>query len=309
MIVVLSLNTAVDRTLIVPRFTPGRVFRTRDVTITAGGKGLNVAHAVRRLGAEVTVVGFLGGAPVPFVTAGCAAAGIEQRWVQIGEETRTCVIVVDSVTGAQTVVNESGPTVTAGEVARLRAAVLDTVGHGDLVCISGSAPPGVPADLYATLVNALQRRGARVLVDSSGPPLTLALEARPWAVAPNEEEAAAALGMAASPAELAARLASQASHVLLTLGAAGVVHASRTSVTRYRPPRVPVGNAVASGDAFAAGFLVGIERGWSVQRAVRLAVACGASNAGRAGPGIGETEEIERLMAETVVPAMETHPG
>lgn len=299
MIVVLSLNTAVDRTLLVPGFRTGEVFRAEEARAFAGGKGLNVARALRGLGQEVRVAGFLGGTAAPFIRERCAALGIEQRWVEIAGETRTCVIVVNP--GApQTVLNEPGPAVSAAETARLGAEIERAVAPGDFLCISGSAPPGVPDGFYADVVRNLQARGARVLVDVSGAPLRLAWEARPWAVAPNLAEYEQAFGPAAA-ADAASHLARRAEHVLLTLGAEGVIYAHGDTRRHVRPPPVSTRNAVGSGDAFAAGFLAGMAAGKPALEAVRLAVAAGASNAARLEPGAGSATEITALLAQVTI--------
>src|SRR5438270_1460463 len=127
MIVVLSLNTAVDRVLQVPGFAPGTVMRVREARAFAGGKGINVARNVRRLGLPVRVVGFLGGSPWDLIETQCGALGIETRWVRTEGETRTCVTVVDPESDRQTVLNEPGPEVRPDEVERLLAGVLGAV--------------------------------------------------------------------------------------------------------------------------------------------------------------------------------------
>ena len=295
MIVVLSLNTAVDRVVRIPEFVAGHVYRGEDAEFHAGGKGLNVARALRRLGEPVRVVGFLGGMPREFIRRGCAELGIEQRWVEIEGETRTCVIVVDPASESQTVVNEPGPMVREEEVRRLREELRRSTAPGDLLCISGSAPPGVPDDCYAQIIGDLQPREVRVLADVSGKVLRLALEAHPWAVAPNYEETVAAFSRGGSEVEMAELLTEYTEHALLTLGRDGVLYAHQGAAWRLRPPNIRTVNAVGSGDAFVAGFLAGVARGLDSLDAVRLGVACGASNASRLEPNIGPMEEIEEL--------------
>jgi tagatose 6-phosphate kinase len=295
-IVVLSLNTALDRTLVVPGFTAGRVQRAERSLLFAGGKGLNVARVVRALGLPVRVVGFLGGMPAPYIRMRCDELGIEQRWVETEEDSRTCVILVDPEKRAETVVNEAGPWIGPVLLERLRATLRDTVGAGDILSLSGSAPPGVPDALYLEVVEEIQARGARVLVDAAAAALRAALDASPWAVTPNAEEAAAALGDA-DPPDLARRLARHASHVILTLGSSGALYAHGDRVERVPAPQITCVNAVGSGDALVAGFLAGVECGMAPREAVRLGMACGASNAARLEPGIGSRVEVERLLA------------
>jgi tagatose 6-phosphate kinase len=231
-----------------------------------------------------------------FIRDECAALGIDQRWVDIVEETRTCVIVVDPESGSQTVINESGPTVTAGEVEWLLEEIEYYVEPGDFLSISGSAAPGAPADLYARIVRQLRARGVNVLADVSGDELRSVTDAHPWALAPNVEEAAAAFGMRHDPHEIARRLASFTDHVLLTRASEGVLYAAGDTMIEIMPPRVQALNAVGSGDALVAGFLTGVSRGMSLAEAVRLGVACGAANAERFEQGIGSVVDIERLL-------------
>jgi 1-phosphofructokinase family hexose kinase len=221
---------------------------------------------------------------------------IEAHWLPVAGETRTCVIAVDPA-GGQTVLNEPGPVLGGAEIDALAVAARAATSPGDLLCISGSAPPGVPDDFYARIVAEQQRRGVRVLVDVSGPPLRFAWEEGPWAVKPNLTEARAAFGVPDAGPAMALRLAERAEHALVTEGAEGVWLASPERVIAYRPPAVTVVNAVGSGDALAAGFLVGIESATAPEEAVRLGVACGAANAMRLEPGVRSRAEVEQLMA------------
>lgn len=301
MIVVLSMNTALDRVLLVPGFVPGGVNRTQHSAVFAGGKALNVARVVRELGEPVRVVGTLGSQAAPPVLASCRRLGIDARFIPTAAESRTCVIVVDPVSGQQTVVNEPGHAVLAAEVDAVSTRLDGSIARGDLLCLAGSLPPGVPDDFYAGVVRQMRERGVRVLIDASGEAFRLALRVRPWAAAPNAAEAAAALGLDAVPEVLAPALARQVEHAIVTLAEEGSMYAHRNSLWRVATPAVRTVNAVASGDAFVAGFLVGMTRGLPEHTALRLATACGAANAARFEPGIGEVAVVERLAAEVSI--------
>jgi tagatose 6-phosphate kinase len=300
---VLSLNTALDRTEVVPGFTSGMVFRATRSSVQAGGKGLNVARVLRRLGAAVRVIGFLGGPPALPITQACRDLGIDTCWIPTANESRTCIIITDPESGLQTVVNEPGPPVSPEDVDAIRAAVLEHVGEGDVLAIAGSAPPGVPAEFYRDLVTELQRCRVRFLVDVAGDSLRPALTAQPWAVAPNLSEAQSALEERIGDREAIKSLSMHADHAILTLGAQGVLYAHRGMLLRMSPPEVPSVNAVGSGDALVAGFLAGIERGMDSADALRLGIACGASNAMMLEADIGPLDEIERLAAAVITEA------
>jgi 1-phosphofructokinase family hexose kinase len=299
-ITVLSLNTAVDRTLVVPGLQPGGVYRTSRVHVDAGGKGLNVARVLRQLGDPVRVIGFLGGMPAPLIQDRCTEMDIEQHWIRTRGETRTCLILVDGNGGAPTVINESGPAVKRTEVAALREMLDSAVGPGDLLSISGSAPPGVPGGFVGEMVAALQSRGGRVLVDTSEARLMEALEAAPWAITPNAEEGAMALGPASPPA-LAAALARRAGRALLTCGSQGAIYAEGGEMWQLTPPPINALNPIASGDALVAGFLSRTERGASGVESARFGVACGTANAAQVDAGVSSVAEVEALASRVTV--------
>jgi 1-phosphofructokinase family hexose kinase len=296
-IVVLSLNTAIDRLMLVPGFAGGRVYRAECSVAVAGGKALNVARVLRRLGHPVRVVGTLGGMPESFVRTWCDREGIEGHWVRIETDSRTCVIVVDPQSAHQTVLNEPGPRLNSSDMRRIDAAIEKTTQEGDTLCISGSAPPGVAASFYADLIVRMRERGIRVLVDTAGAALRLALDALPWAAAPNASECATALSHAEDPPTLIAALSERVEHAILTIGSEGLLYAHGDRIWRVRPPAIQTVNAVGSGDACVAGFLAGIIRGLPPLDAIQLGVACGAANAARLEPGIESVAEVERLSS------------
>ena len=295
MITVLSLNTAIDRVLTVPSFTAGNVYRARQARRFAGGKGLNVARAVRQLGEPVRILGFAGGMAGEFVDAWCRKRNVDARWIVTEGESRTCVIVVDPTSAHQTVLNEPGPDISSDELDRLRRLVMESVEPDDLFAISGSPPPGVPGDFYADVVQTLKQRGVRILVDAAGDVLRLALEVGPWAATPNMNELAAIIGRQVDEREAAKWLGDHTRHALLTLGRDGLILESISQVWLVSAPVIEPVNAVGSGDAVVAGFLVATARGAEPLEAARLAAACGAANAERLEPGIGDAARVEEL--------------
>jgi tagatose 6-phosphate kinase len=276
---------------------PGEVMRVEDATAYAGGKALNVARNLRRLGESVRVVGFLGGTVRSFIEGWCAEAGVDATWVTTAGESRTCVTLVDREAGTQSVVNEPGPQVTGAEVKALLSMLQEHVQSGDYLCVSGSAPPGVTDETYGEIVRAMRDRGVRVLVDATVGPLRAALQALPWAVAPNESELRMTMMESGEDmAEPARELGKDIPVVIVTLGREGCMLATDGLVWRVQAPHIKEVNAVGSGDAFVAGFLAGVQRGMCTVDAVKLGTACGASNAERLEPGIGPWGEVETLL-------------
>jgi tagatose 6-phosphate kinase len=304
-IVVLSMNTAVDRLMLVPNFTDGEVFRARRSVAVPGGKALNVARVLRRLGEPVRVVGTLGGMPETFVRTWCDREGVDGRWVRIEAESRTCLVVVDPSSPHQTVLNEPGPELNSVEIQAVIEAIDRAVQPDDVLCISGSAPLGVSSAFYAELAIRMREHGVHVLVDAAGESLRHALEAHPWAAAPNASECAMALSRPEDPRTLIAALSERTGHAIVTLGPDGLLYAHAGAVWHVRPPAIQTVNAVGSGDACVAGFLAGMARELPALDAIRLGVACGAANAAQFEPGIESEAEVDRLSSLVRIEALD----
>src|SRR5689334_17362015 len=146
MLLCVTPNPALDRTLIVLRLRPGEVHRTQRVIAAAGGKGLNVARAARTLGYAARCLGPLGGSTGRLVAELAQREGLDGTWTWIAGETRVCTLVVEQAGGDATVINEAGPAVAAAEWARLSDDVLRAAGQADITCLCGSLPPAVSAE-------------------------------------------------------------------------------------------------------------------------------------------------------------------
>ncbi|HEX9066640.1 MAG TPA: PfkB family carbohydrate kinase, partial [Streptosporangiaceae bacterium] len=194
MIVVVTLNPALDVTHYVDEADWGGVNRPHQVHVRAGGKGLNVARTLRALGQPVTLAGLCGGCTGRSVRAGLAGTGITAALTTIAGETRRTFVVADDSRGQTALFNEPGPQVTPAEYADFTAAYRASAGRAAAVVLSGSLPPGVPEDAYAGLIAIADRAGVPVILDASGPALRLGAAAGPAVVKPNLAELEAASG-------------------------------------------------------------------------------------------------------------------
>ncbi len=161
-------NPALDRTLEVPNLRPGAVMRATSERVAAGGKGVNVARALKALGAEARCMGPLGGANGRILADLAAAEGLESAWTWCEIETRSCLILVDPAAREATVINEVGPRLSAEDWKRVCSDVLGEAARAAAVCFSGSLPPGVPPEGLADLCRSLVESGHAPWVDSSG---------------------------------------------------------------------------------------------------------------------------------------------
>jgi 1-phosphofructokinase family hexose kinase len=306
MIITVTLNAAIDKSLSVPSFRLGRRHRTVERRTLAGGKGVNIARMLKTLGEPVIATGLQGGPTGSQIVEQLRGEGILNDFVRIAEESRTNTSVFDPTTGEQTEINEQGPAVDARELERFREKLLYLARGAAIVVFAGSLPRGVPADFYAALVRELHKLDVTTIVDTDGEPLRHAVRAEADVVSPNAIEAEELVGHEFNDEEDCAN----AVHEIVALGSReaimtqpdgcwakvlldGVPRLHRLRIT----PREPVAT-VGSGDAFLAGYVAQRFRGASPIECLRFAVACGAESTGRLGAGLLDPREVGRLLAE-----------
>ncbi|HLB62195.1 MAG TPA: hexose kinase [Actinomycetota bacterium] len=309
MIVCLSANPSVDKLFEVERVTLGAIHRPRGFVQVPGGKGLNVARAAAALGAEVRAVALLRGHAGKWIEEALAAEGVACRAVWTHGESRSSLSVADGEGGGLTEFYEHGSEVPASSWPELAHAVGELLGGASWLTISGSIPPGAPADGYAGLVVEARAAGVAVALDASGQPLLLALDAGPDVVKVNASEASELLGRGVADREAAIEAARELRERAGRDGHAGVVTRGAEGVAAVAPDgsewegRLYVGGRypVGSGDAFLAGLVTGLERGGPWPDALRLALAAAAANAELAGAGRLDPSRAASLVGEAEV--------
>ncbi|NTW41138.1 MAG: 1-phosphofructokinase [Cellulomonadaceae bacterium] len=280
MILTVTLNPSLDRTLEVEQLLRGHVLRASDNHLDPGGKGVNVTRALLANGVAsraVLPVGPGEGAQLVDLLAGENVATLT---VPVKGRTRSNVTVAE-IDGTVTKINEPGPVLSPAELDAVADAAVAASEPGGWVVLCGSLPPGAPADLYAQMVRRIAAAGVRVAVDTSGPALALAVAAGPDLVKPNAEELAEAVGRPLDSrtdvVEAAQELrAAGARRVLVSLGSAGAILVDEDGVTVgtsvVHTPRSTVG----AGDAFLAGFLSAHDQGGAAALATALSWGCAA---------------------------------
>jgi 1-phosphofructokinase family hexose kinase len=299
-IVTVTPNPGLDRTLTVPRISYDEMIRASGSRLDWGGKGFNVSRALHALGAKSVATGFVGGPTGQMLSNGLASLGITTDLMSIAGETRTNTIITEAGAGRYVKVNEPGPTVQPGELAAFLEWVRGRIRRGDLWALCGSLPRGVPLGFYAQLVRQLKAGGAWALLDASGAPLTLACSAGPYLVKPNAAEAAQVTGkeiQSEADALEAIRFFLQqgVTLVALSLGPRGLLLGSRKRVVRAVPPRVQARNAVGAGDALLGGLAWALERRLPQDEVARWGVAAGTAAAVRDGVSVGTRSEVQAI--------------
>jgi 1-phosphofructokinase/tagatose 6-phosphate kinase len=313
MIITVTLNAAIDRTLSVPNFRLGRRHRTVEQATMAGGKGVNVARTLKTLGQPVIATGFAGGPTGTRIVEQLTGESILCDFVRIREESRTNLSVLDPTSGEQTEINERGPSVSAKELELFRDKLLYLARGASMVVFAGSLPPGVEPDAYAALIRELHKLGVLTMVDTDGEPLRLAVRAEPDVVSPNVIEAEELVGHEFNDDQdrtLAVREIVQqgAREAIMTVPdgcfASVLVDGAPQLYRVWIEPREPVA-AVGAGDAFLAGYVSSRYAGATPEECLRFAVACGAESTQRLGAGIIDPRGVERLVAEIEVEQLE----
>ena len=304
MIITVTLNAAMDKTLEVPSFTPGRRHRTVDQTTMPGGKGVNIARSIKRLGQPVIATGLAGGATGTRIVEALNDESILNDFVRIFDESRTNTAVLDPTTGLQTEINERGPAVSAQELELFREKLL-YLAQGASICVfAGSLPRGVNQDVYYSLIRDVRRLGVTTMIDSDGEPLRLAMRAEPDLVSPNELEAEELVGhefndvddRASAVLEMTRQGAREAIMTVPDGCYARIFEGSSPRVYRVRIEEQEARSAVGSGDAFLAGYVAARYGDQSPLDCLRFGVACGAESTHHFGAGILDPAQVDRLL-------------
>jgi tagatose 6-phosphate kinase len=277
MILTVTLNAALDVTYNVAALVPNSSHRVDTSFARAGGKGVNVARVLSGLGVPAVVTGLVGGPTGRAIRDDLRAARLPDELVPMPGDSRRTVTVVSAEDGDATVFNQSGPTVDAETWEHFTARFTRLVRDARVIVLSGSLPPGLPADAYGRLVRLSDAAGAATILDTSGGPLLAALAARPTVVKPNAAEIAEVTGET-DPRAAAASLRSLGPRcVVASLGPDGLHAVTPEGSWRAAPPRKLAGNPTGAGDACVAAIAAGLLAGEPWPAVLREAVALSAA--------------------------------
>jgi 1-phosphofructokinase family hexose kinase len=308
-IVTVTLNAAVDRTLTVPNFQLGHRHRASTSLTSAGGKGVNVARALKRLETPVVATGLAGGRAGDRIIEELSAEAILNDFVRIADESRTSTAVVDPTGGTLSEIYEWGPAVRSGELDTLLDKLHYLSRVATFVVFSGSLPRDVEDGFYAEAIRDLSRRGVQCVLDCEGEPLRVGVEAEPSLVSPNQREAESLVGQEFSDDEDF----SMALDAIADLGARSVLITQETSCfglfreeRQVRRIRASIGRiepvaSVGAGDVLLGAFLASRYNSRPLDEALRAAVGAAAASVLELGPGRFDPREAGRLAARVVL--------
>jgi len=306
MIITVTLNAALDKTLEVPNFRVGRRHRSVEQTTMPGGKGVNLARALKRLSQPVIATGLAGGATGNRIVDALNDEAILNGFVRIREESRTNTAVLDPTTGVHTEINERGPAVSAHDLELFRDKLLYLAQGASMCVFAGSLPRGVSPDVYAGLIRDLKKLGVTTIVDTEGEPLRLAARAEPDIISPNELEAEELVGHEFNDIDdrcnavvEMTRLGPSEAIMTVSDGCyAYVLEGGTQTLYRLRIEEQEARSTIGSGDAFLAGYIAARYQDRSPIECLRYGVACGAESVQHFGAGLIEPSAVDRLLPE-----------
>ncbi len=282
MILTVTANPAVDRVYKLDSFALGKLHRPESVTVSAGGKGINVARVAKILDADVCAMGFVGGNAGRFIEDEVNKLGIKSNFTNVSGETRTNVNITDK-DGKSGEILDKGPVITEEERQSFETEFANKVKGCSIVVASGSLPEGLDSTFYCELVRTAHKAGKRIICDTSAKALSEVIKQKPFMVKPNNDELLQLFGTKPETDAELKKCLKELHNMgvcvpLVTLGADGAAALVDGVFLKFTPPKIKAVNTVGSGDSTVGGIVAGLDRGLSVIDSIKLGMACGAAN-------------------------------
>lgn len=303
-ILTITLNPSVDKSTRVQNIVPEKKLRCDTPKYEAGGGGINVSRALKRLGISSNTLFTSGGKTGNMLEVLLKQEELDIIPIHTDSETRENFIVVDTTSNQQYRFGFPGEAFTTEEKVDILAIVDQFNPAPDFVVISGSLPSGVPADFIGLLIHKYKAKGSKVVVDTSGDALKVALEEGVYLLKPNAGELAALVGkeeLASTDLDHAAQqiiAQGQAVLIVVSLGAQGAVLYSAAEKIQMVPPLVKIRSTVGAGDSMVAGMVSVLAREGTIEELLRMGIACGSATTMAEGTALFQRKDVDRLYDE-----------
>lgn len=300
MIITVTLNPAIDKTVTISNFTAGEVNRIETLRSDVGGKGINVSKCLKELGCESTAAAFWGGEAGRSGEAQLQQSGVESLPVFIGGTTRTNMKIIDPEQGTNTDINEPGPQISPEELEQLIQKLDEKLNQGDILVLAGSIPAGIGSSIYQELTNRYKEKGVKIFVDADGISFAKALEAVPYLIKPNIDELSRLAGEKLTDIRgilkaVKPLLQSGIEKIVVSMGAQGAVFIQRGRIFIASSIDVPVLSTVGAGDSMVAALAYGEEKGLDEKKTYKLSMAMGAASVMCSGTQAPKAVTVESL--------------
>ncbi len=306
MVVTVTLNPSVDRTVFVNGFAPSKTNRVTHSETDAGGKGVNVARIAKVMGVETVALGFVAGGPGQFVRHVLDKEGVPHDFIEVDGETRLNVSIEDGSGNPPTTLNERGPFITKENWHQFLERLDKWLPNAEWVEIGGSIPPGLPISVYSDLVQRIHGSNRKACLDADGESMMAAITQSPDMVKPNREEVERLLNISIGnldQALLASRMLLERGikFPIVSMGSLGAALATQEIAILARPPKIEAKSTIGSGDSLIGAFLASLAQGKTIGEAMKWGVAAGAATALSDGASIGSKDDIDRLVSQVQI--------
>lgn len=301
MVITVTMNPAIDRTVYIERFLPGEVNVIEKVVKDPGGKGINVSRFMQRNGKETLATGLLAGSAGEWIQQQLDSLHIPHQFTVIKGETRTNEKVVSLDTGSTTDLNEKGPLVGTDDLNAFLDDFQSILKPNKWIVIAGSLPKGVPSSFYTRLVNAAKQVGAKVALDINGDLLKANETAVPDFIKPNKEELEALVGRKLDShsdirAAVQPLLQRGIERVCVSMGGEGSLFIDQEQMIQVSVPKVQVLSTVGAGDSLVAGYVFGMDEKLPLADCVKIAAAASVIAVTKEGTDFASKEEINKVL-------------
>ncbi|MFI3176503.1 MAG: 1-phosphofructokinase [Eubacteriales bacterium] len=306
MIITVTMNPAIDKTIDVESLQVGKLNRIQRVEQDAGGKGINVSKTIQALGGNSIATGFLGGNAGRMIEEVLTDLGIITDFVKVDGETRTNTKVIDA-TSELTELNEPGVTITKKQLDALIEKLEGYANEDTLIVLSGSLPAGVAKDTYAIIIGKLKEKGATVLLDADGELFQNGIEAGPHMIKPNREELAEYAGISGKVTDEELVKAAHSFQqkgietIGISMGSEGAIMIQGSRQVKCPVLSIKAHSAVGAGDAMVAAMAYAWEQKLEFTEMVRLALATSAGAVTTIGTKPPTLEVVETLKEQVVM--------
>lgn len=301
MVITVTINPAMDKTLIIDNFSIGEVNRVSSLRYDIGGKGINVSKVLKNFGVESICTGFLGGIWKDTFEKEFKNRAITHEFVTVQGDTRTNTKVVDLVNTSYTDINEQGPTISNEELQTFINKFENLCSSDDIVVLSGGVCPSIPVDIYATLTKIAKSKGAFVILDADGELFTHGLKAKPNVIKPNDVEFEKLFNrkfnsnddLISAAKEL---IADGIDNILLSLGSKGALYITKEGSYFAKGLKVPVKSTVGAGDSMVSAIIYSLINNYDNENLLRFAVGCGSATVTLEGTEACTLEQVNQYL-------------
>ena len=303
MIYTVTLNPTLDITYVLDEIAFEEPVRASQVLKNPGGKGINVSLALHSMGIHSIAVGLIGGFTGKEVLALLEEEGLDLRFTEIENETRTNVVILGEKDGNELAIRSEGPAVTEQKTEHISRFILEIAQPPGLLVLSGSLPPGIRDDIYASLITYGKSQGMKTILDSHDEPLRLGIDAGPYLIKPNLEELSRLAGRefagTDSIIEYCRGLVEKGIEIVATsLGGNGALIVTDEEAWIGMVPCIEGEHTIGAGDSMVAGMIMGIVEDKPLEELFKIGLACGLSAVLNEGPGLCEPETFNEALSQ-----------